>query len=186
MSTEYKPKFLSWCKSYEEEEQEMRQMILSEPADLKQLKAEYLELTGKNFMISRYFSNCLLFINPPGFTDIDNSFLAGAKWMHEKIMSEASDGFEGWRKEYLKTLGGDSEYLGTILANMPETLMEEAWQAAKLSGAKEIEQLKQKLEIAVEALKDIQDFGENYADEGVDIWAICHDSLAKISAEKEQ
>lgn len=45
----YKPMFLSWCKSYEEEEREMRELIDGNPADVKQLRAEYLQLTGKNY-----------------------------------------------------------------------------------------------------------------------------------------
>lgn len=45
----YKPMFLSWCKSYEEEERELRELIESGPADEKQLRAEYLTLTGKRF-----------------------------------------------------------------------------------------------------------------------------------------
>lgn len=45
----YNPKFLSWCKSYEEEAKEMRKLIESQTSDLKQLKREYLELTGKQY-----------------------------------------------------------------------------------------------------------------------------------------
>ena len=46
---EYKPKFLSWCKSFEGEVAEMRELILGNPADVKQLKQEYEILTGKAF-----------------------------------------------------------------------------------------------------------------------------------------
>ncbi len=45
----YKPKFLSWCKSYEEEVKEFKELIEGKPSDLKQLKAEYYQLTGKNY-----------------------------------------------------------------------------------------------------------------------------------------
>lgn len=45
----YKPEFLSWCKSYEQEEMEMRQLILGKPEDVDLLKQEYEELTGKKF-----------------------------------------------------------------------------------------------------------------------------------------
>lgn len=45
----YKPKFFSWCKSFEEEETEMRETIEGNPADVKLLKQEYFELTGKRF-----------------------------------------------------------------------------------------------------------------------------------------
>ena len=45
----YKPKFFSWCKSYEEEEAEMRETIDGNPADVKLLKQEYFELTGKRY-----------------------------------------------------------------------------------------------------------------------------------------
>lgn len=41
--------FLSWCKSYEEEVKEFRELIDSSPADVKQLKEEYLQLTGKRY-----------------------------------------------------------------------------------------------------------------------------------------
>lgn len=46
---EYKPRFLRWAKSYENEVELMRDLILSEPADIKLLKQEYYELTGKQF-----------------------------------------------------------------------------------------------------------------------------------------
>ena len=46
---EYKPKFLSWCKSYEQEEKEMLELILNESEDLSLLKIEYEVLTGKRF-----------------------------------------------------------------------------------------------------------------------------------------
>jgi len=47
--TTYTPQFLSWCKNYEQEEIEMRKLILSHSADIKQLKKEYSILTGKRF-----------------------------------------------------------------------------------------------------------------------------------------
>lgn len=46
---EYNPMFLSWCMSYEEEEKELRRLITGNPADIKMLKQEYYELTGKRF-----------------------------------------------------------------------------------------------------------------------------------------
>jgi len=49
MNNEYRPEFLSWCKSYEEEEKEFRELICGDPADIKLLKQEYYILTGKNF-----------------------------------------------------------------------------------------------------------------------------------------
>lgn len=45
----YKPMFLSWAKSYEDEERELRELICGEPADVKLLKQEYEQLTGKRF-----------------------------------------------------------------------------------------------------------------------------------------
>lgn len=45
----YDAKFLSWCKSFEEEEKELRELIENEPADVKLLKQEYEQLTGKKF-----------------------------------------------------------------------------------------------------------------------------------------
>lgn len=45
----YNPQFLSWCKSFEQEEKEMRELILGNPSDVKQLKNEYQQLTGKAF-----------------------------------------------------------------------------------------------------------------------------------------
>lgn len=45
----YKPMFLSWCKSYEQEVKELRELIETEPADVKQLKEEYQQLTGKRY-----------------------------------------------------------------------------------------------------------------------------------------
>jgi hypothetical protein len=49
MENKYKPKFLSWAKSYEHEVKELRQLILNNPSDIKMLKNEYYELTGKKF-----------------------------------------------------------------------------------------------------------------------------------------
>lgn len=45
----YIPTVLSWALSYEQEEKELRELILAEPDDVKQLKQEYYELTGKRF-----------------------------------------------------------------------------------------------------------------------------------------
>lgn len=45
----YRPMFLLWCKSYEEEEKEFRELICGNPADVKLLKEEYERLTGKRF-----------------------------------------------------------------------------------------------------------------------------------------
>lgn len=45
----YRPKFLSWAKSYEDEENELRDLILGNPADVKLLRQEYESLTGKRF-----------------------------------------------------------------------------------------------------------------------------------------
>tara|TARA_R100000951_G_scaffold101420_1_gene92983 strand:+ start:41597 stop:41761 length:165 start_codon:yes stop_codon:yes gene_type:complete len=47
--SEYNPRFLSWCKSYEEEEQEFRELICGNPSDVHMLKDEYEQLTGKRF-----------------------------------------------------------------------------------------------------------------------------------------
>lgn len=45
----YNPMFLSWCKSYDEEVNEMREMIAQNPGDVKMLKKEYEQLTGKKY-----------------------------------------------------------------------------------------------------------------------------------------
>jgi hypothetical protein len=49
MMSNYNPRFLSWCKSYEEEEKEFRELICGSPADVGLLKDEYEQLTGKRF-----------------------------------------------------------------------------------------------------------------------------------------
>lgn len=49
MKKDYKPQFISWCESYEEEEKELRRLINGNPADIGLLKQEYYELTGKLF-----------------------------------------------------------------------------------------------------------------------------------------
>lgn len=46
---EYTPSYLSWTKSYEQEEREMRELILGGPGDVAMLKKEYEQLTGKRF-----------------------------------------------------------------------------------------------------------------------------------------
>lgn len=45
----YQAEFLSWCKSYKQEEKELRELILGEPDDIKLLKNEYEQLTGQKF-----------------------------------------------------------------------------------------------------------------------------------------
>ena len=45
----YKAKFLSWCKSYEQEVEEFEHLISCEPADVELLKDEYEELTGEEY-----------------------------------------------------------------------------------------------------------------------------------------
>jgi len=49
MINSYTPRFLSWAKSYEDEVNEMRELILGNPADVDLLKREYEILTGKRF-----------------------------------------------------------------------------------------------------------------------------------------
>lgn len=49
MKTTYKPKYLSWAKSYEAEVKELRFLIAGNPSDVKQLKEEYHDLTGKRY-----------------------------------------------------------------------------------------------------------------------------------------
>lgn len=46
---QYRGKFLSWAKSYDEEVAEMRELICGEPDDVHMLKREYEDLTGKRF-----------------------------------------------------------------------------------------------------------------------------------------
>lgn len=45
----YEPMFLSWCKSYDEEVSELRELIAQNPEDVKMLKKEYEQLTGKKY-----------------------------------------------------------------------------------------------------------------------------------------
>ena len=45
----YKPKFLSWAKSYDHEVESLMSLINGNPGDLDLLKSEILELTGKTF-----------------------------------------------------------------------------------------------------------------------------------------
>jgi hypothetical protein len=40
----YKPMFLSWCKSYEEEVAEFKHLISQKPADVKLLRQELKQL----------------------------------------------------------------------------------------------------------------------------------------------
>lgn len=49
MKNTYQPRFLSWATSYESEVMAMRELIFQEPSDVKQLKEEYLQLTGKQY-----------------------------------------------------------------------------------------------------------------------------------------
>jgi hydroxyacyl-ACP dehydratase HTD2-like protein with hotdog domain len=47
--TDYQPYRLGWCKSYDEEVEKFRHLILCNPIDVDLLKDEYYELTGKRF-----------------------------------------------------------------------------------------------------------------------------------------
>lgn len=46
----YKPKFLSWTKSYRQEVETMVQLIQGNPADIELLKEEYYQLTGEEYV----------------------------------------------------------------------------------------------------------------------------------------
>lgn len=50
----YTPMFLSWARSYDHEEKEMRSLITSNCGDVKMLKNEYQQLTGKRFRRSSH------------------------------------------------------------------------------------------------------------------------------------
>jgi hypothetical protein len=43
----YNPMFLSWCKSFEQEVQEFRELIAGNPADVKLLRKELKELLSR-------------------------------------------------------------------------------------------------------------------------------------------
>jgi len=45
----YNSRFLGWCKSYEQEEREIRELIEGEPVDVEMLKDEYEILTGEKY-----------------------------------------------------------------------------------------------------------------------------------------
>lgn len=45
----YKPRFLSWAKSYDGEVKEFRELIQGNPADVELLKVEYGSLTGDEY-----------------------------------------------------------------------------------------------------------------------------------------
>jgi hypothetical protein len=45
----YRPSFLGWAKSYEQEKREMEELIKGRPADLSLLLREYEELTGEPY-----------------------------------------------------------------------------------------------------------------------------------------
>ena len=45
----YEAHYLSWARSYAQGEKELRELILANPADVRLLKKEYYELTGKRF-----------------------------------------------------------------------------------------------------------------------------------------
>ena len=45
----YRPKFLAWCTSYDQEVRELTELIEGDPGDLTMLKKEFKELTGKRY-----------------------------------------------------------------------------------------------------------------------------------------
>jgi len=72
-------------------------------------------------------------------------FKEGATWAIEKMLDGASDGFDEWRCKFLESIEkGHGEYWETVLANGPELIMVEAWQAAKLSAFRDVEFTNQK------------------------------------------
>lgn len=47
--TDYQPRFLSWAKSYDDERNQLADLMRGEPNDVEQLKDEYQQLTGDEF-----------------------------------------------------------------------------------------------------------------------------------------
>ena len=45
----YNPRFLSWCKGYEQEVSEFERLIEGNPNDVELLKDEYEQLTGYEY-----------------------------------------------------------------------------------------------------------------------------------------
>lgn len=102
-------------------------------------------------------------------------FTYGAEWAQKKILEQAASGFEEWASQ--------DSYL-----QAPS--YEETWQAAKLSSMKEIESLKQRLSVAVEALNlialdNIYVTQDEWRDEHFLNVKQAKEALAKISAESE-
>jgi hypothetical protein len=97
-----------------------------------------------------------------------NAFTAGANFAAQEIMSKASKGFEEW----FETRFPDVNH---------ENVRRESWQASRLSSEKEIQQLKQKLEVAVEAISQLDKYiGMDW---GFKRRQIIDEARAKISAE---
>lgn len=87
-------------------------------------------------------------------------FMEGAKWMKDKMLENASNGF----KEYLKSLK-DNHICQNLDCMCIETIpnQNQAWQAAKLSSEKELSELreenkrlKHELGLGVELIKDAE------------------------------
>ena len=88
------------------------------------------------------------------------SFTAGANFAAEEIISKASEGFEEfWKKERGDLVLEPSSFI-TIKESEQYEWEKQAWQAARLSSEKEIQQLKQRLAWYHDRL--ILVYGENY------------------------
>ena len=115
------------------------------------------------------------------------SFTAGAKWMQEKIMGEASEGFEdAWLKstvEDYRGLGNGKTSIASIAVTSKRKAAEMLWQAARLSAEKKIEA--QELMLAenehyIKQLRKDLDWALNYIHEQGEICMISWPTIKAI------
>src|SRR5690554_1427427 len=88
---------------------------------------------------------CLKGIDPDKYFDIIEAFYEGAKWMEQDLLASVSEGFEEWKAHNLSC--HESARI--------HDLCERSYQAAKLSQAKEIKELKKTASAWEQMYKDL-------------------------------
>ncbi len=99
----YEPRFLSWCKSYEEEVKEFEDLIDSKPQDEKQLRKEYEELTGKKYRKTSKSKSKFLklrLVKNPNDKFSASSYITKRFGLLEKIEKLVDNGFEVYSDDY--------------------------------------------------------------------------------------
>lgn len=111
------------------------------------------------------FADVVDLVDPDRMSSVQIGFRAGARWMQEKMFEQASEGFEEWHETKLKEM--QKKFIAPAWMSFQGARNDtgKAWAAAKLSDAKEKEDLKHELgmtrkslSIAYDDLQKMRDF----------------------------